>query len=385
MDLFRWFRRTKQHPHPLGKPPKEVLRLFDRHREVLRGQQLTNEAISHNTLGNTAKALELIDEALSRHAYAPAMTVKAKMLIHAEQPYQAEQWLRGCMVALDDARFDHFPKDGLRIEIYEQLGVVQFRSYGNLPEAVRLFQMALDVEQPISTELMRSSVYFELAHLYAAEGLPEDASRFCKKRLATKPDCNECRTILQYMNGFERRPYDFQQVIDALVKSLVSLGHPVALQIPSKRATSIIYKSVVPIAFAWICMQHKVKPHNFLSRPEVILLTDRAFLAMCGTHRLAACESLDASRRPSPGSPSMSSESEYGTDVKTLQDRCGMRLKSIMDSIPIADLFDGNQHAMGCLAGWGAKSLSLTKEQAVRLVDALRSVTPASPTRLERT
>jgi hypothetical protein len=378
MDIFRWFRHNKQ-PATLNKEVRGAMgRMFEREKEFQRGKQLTNEAISHGTLGNNAKALSLIDDAILQHRYAPAMTVKAKLLIAADRSREADEWLRNCLVRLankSETQFDGFPKGALMVEMYEQLGVIQFRSYGNLPEAVKLFQMGLDIEQTSlpaeQLEQLRHTTYEQLAHLYAIEGLPEEAVRYCKKRLTSSTGCGFCERILKMMHGFERRPFNLQTVVDGMVEQLVSLGHAQALQIPNPVCTSSVYDSIVPIAFAWVCMQHKVKPNNFLSGPEVSLLTDRASLMMAGSRRLGS-EKVAKDMRPFTSEMiGQGFRFTFGKDEKAVLADCRERLGNIMSAIPVDDLFDGNDYAMSCLASWGAENLKLTPEQSIRLVDSL--------------
>jgi len=378
MDLFRWLRHNKQ-PATLNKEVRgAMVRMFEREKEFQRGKQLTNEAISHGTLGNKAKALSLIDDAILQHRYAPAMTVKAKLLIAADRSRDADRWLRNCLVRLankSETQFDGFPKGDLMVEMYEQLGVIQFRSYGNLPEAVKLFQMGLDIEQTSlpaeQLEQLRHTTYAELAHLYAIEGLPEEAVSYCKKCLKASSGCESCARILKLMDGFEQRPHNLQTVVKTLVGQLVSLGHPVALKIPNLGCTTVVYDTVVPIAFAWICMQHKVKPSNFLSGPEVSLLAERAVLAMSGAYRLASDDFAIQMR-------SLSTDGglnfRMGKDAQAISVDCRERLGSVMSTIPVDDLFDGSDHAMRCLVSWGAERLKLTREQSITLLDPLARV-----------
>jgi hypothetical protein len=375
MDLFRWLRRNKQPATLNQEVPRGMVRMFEREKEFQRGKQLTNEAISHGTLGNTAKALSLIDDAILQHRYAPAMTVKAKLLIAADRSREADEWLRNCFVRLankSETKFDGFPKDVLMVEMYEQLGVIQFRSYGNLPDAVKLFQMGLDIEQTFlpaeQVEQLRHTTYEELAHLYAIEGIPEEAVSYCNKRLKASPGCDSCERILKLMDGFERRPHNLQAVVNTLVGQLVKLGHPLALKIPNLGCTTVVYDTVVPIAFAWICMQHKVKPSSFLSGAEVSLLAERAVLAMSGAYRLAADDFTLQMR-------SLSTHEglnfRMGKDAQAISVACRERLGSIMNTIPVDDLFEGSDHAMRCLASWGAERLKLTREQSITLLDSL--------------
>jgi len=397
MDLFRWFRRTSPSKQDLGKPPKAVIRIFERQKAAMRGQQLTNEALSHQTLGNEAKALSLLEQAISEFQYAPAMTIKAKALIAAERNAEADRWLRSCLVRLADtsnASLDMFCREGLRAEMYEQLGIIQFKWYGNFPEALKFFQRGLDTidqsERAIAAWMdsapasWRSSIYAELAYLYALEGTPELAIRFSKERLKTSPDCESCKQILNLMDGFEQRPHNLEDVVDVLAKKLVTLRHPQALAMndppPSSvlresivpMAASQLRRSIVPLAFAWICLRHKVKPHNFLSGPEVSLLTQRAILAMAGWDRLANNEVAKQLRQLVPHYDQMTKAGfAQGRDTNAITTDCMNRLSSVMRSIPVDDLFDATDHAMLCLAGWCERELKLSRAQSLDLVSSL--------------
>jgi tetratricopeptide (TPR) repeat protein len=397
MNFFRWFRGNTQPEQPLGKPPEAVIRILERQKAVMRGQQLTNEALSHQNLGNGAKALSLLEQAISGCQYAPAMTIKAKMLIAAEQNAEADKWLRNCLGRLADTSntsLDMFCREGLRAEMYEQLGIIQFKWYGNFPEALKFFQRGLDTidqsERAIAAWMgsapasLRSSIYAELAYLYALEGTPELAIRFSKERLNTSPDCESCKQILNLMDGFEQRPHNLEDVVDVLVKKLVTLRHPQALAMNDPPPASVIResivpmaasqlrRSIVPLAFAWICMRHKVKPHNFLSGPEVSLLTQRAILAMAGWDRLANNEVAKQLRQLVPHYDQMRKAGfGQGRDSNAITTDCMNRLSSIMRCIPVDDLFDANDHAMLCLAGWCEGELKLSRAQSLDLVSSL--------------
>ena len=397
MDLFRWFRRTSPSKQDLGKPPEAVIRIFERQKAAMRGQQLTNEALSHQTLGNETKALSLLEQAISEFQYAPAMTIKAKALIAAERDAEADRWLRNCLVRLSDTSntsFDMFCREGLRAEMYEQLGIIQFKWYGNFPEALKFFKIGLDTidkgEQVIAAwketapALLRSSIYKELAYLYALEGTPELAIRFSRERLKTSPDCESCKQILNLMDGFEQRPHNLEDVVDVLAKKLVTLRHPQALAMNDPPPSSVLRESIapmaasqlrestVPVAFAWICMRHKVKPSNFLSGPEVSLLAERSVLAMAGWNRLAS-DSVGRQFRQMlpPHNQLLKAGYIRGQDTKSLTSACVNRLSSVMSSIPVDDLFDATDHAMLCLAGWCEGELKLSRAQSLDLVSSL--------------
>jgi hypothetical protein len=146
MNFFRWFRGNTQPEQPLGKPPEAVIRMLERQKSVMRGQQLTNEALSHQTLGNESKCLSLLEQAISECQYAPAMTIKAKSLIATERTPEADKWLRNCLVRLSDtsnASFDMFCRDGLRAEMYEQLGIIQYKWYGKLSASTQVLRDGL--------------------------------------------------------------------------------------------------------------------------------------------------------------------------------------------------------------------------------------------------
>jgi tetratricopeptide (TPR) repeat protein len=382
MKLFRWFFPAKPPASSGANVPAAVARIFDRQHEIMRGQQLTNDAISHQALGNTSKALVLVDKAVTQYRYAPAMTVKAKILVADNRIREAESWLHRCIAQLADKNLAHYDifRNSLEVELFEQLGVIFFRSYGDLRQAVKYFLMGLNIEPPLIADQLRSTIYRELAHLYAVEGHPEEASKFCKLRLATVPDCDSCSQISRMVSGLERRPYDLQVVIDKLVEGLVALDHPQALRIPEPVARSMVYDAVVPVAFAWVCMQHKNKPHDFLSGPEVSLLTDRAVLAMAGAYRRSVeylhedpmHRGMQAVLAASLGNRGV--RVSFGKDPAKVAADCTTALASVMNCIPVDDLFDGNERAIDCLASWAAAKLQLSRTHSHKLVGLLRTL-----------
>jgi hypothetical protein len=219
---------------------------------------------------------------------------------------------------------------------------------------------------------MRSSIHAELAYLHALEGNPGLAIHFSRERLKTKPECQSCRQILALMDGFEQRPHNLEDVVNLLSAKLVTLRHPRALQMQDPLQACLLRESLVPLAFAWICMQHTVKPNHFLSGREVSLLTERAVLAMAGWHRLGSDEVAKQIRKGMPhGGHLMKAGVMQGRDTKSLTTACMNRLSSVMQSIPVDDLFDATNHAESCLAGWCAHELDLSREQSLELVSSL--------------
>jgi hypothetical protein len=385
MEIFRWLWQIGKPPRPKQQLPEAVIRVFENQKAMLRGQQLTDEALSHQALGNSTRALTLLEQALSECRYAPAMTVKAKLLVDNERTPDADKWLRSCLDRLAndvDPHLEMFCRNGLRIEMHELLGKIQFRYYGEFSEALRFFQTGLDAidchAQVMSTwagsapEEMRSSIYGELAHLHAIEGDPELATRYSKARLQANPDCEASHRILRLMDGFEPRPFNFKDVIDLLVGKLIELKHAQALQIHNPFIASELKFSIVPVAFAWLCMCHKVKRSDFLSGPEVSLLTERAVLALAGSYRRATDEmSKQLQRMAANHDRLMKVGVRHGKDSKTLSHDCEEVLSSVMRSIPVEDLSASSDRAVRCLADWCTARLKLTDDQSMSLLMAL--------------
>ena len=372
-DLFR----NKKPDQAKGTYPKAMEPIFERESCILHGQRITNDAISHKALGNAEKAIALLDSAISQYGYAPAMTIKAKMLIAEDRDLEAIQWLNKCIVRIEantEGNFGWFPVGVLMGEMCEQLGVIYFESYGNFARAIEYFQKALNV--PVHglprPELYRASIYEKLAQVYAMEGLPEDAIMYCKKRQEINAESEPCKQVLKLMEGFERRPHNLQAVIDGLMAKLVLLRHPVAMQTPEPLPTDAVYASVVPIAVAWICMQHARKSNNFLSGAEVCLLAQAAGLIRTGSFLLGQEQFMAHVRIMQPQIASLGWG--IGDKKKRVLEEHDESLRDVMSSIPVDDLFRNNENARNALATWASKALALSEEQSRELVKSLNSV-----------
>lgn len=371
MNFFDLFKKKKL----VAQFPKELISIFEKQKKLLTGQQITNDALSHQALGNKEKALSLLDSAISQYSYAPAITVKAKMLIADNRNPEAIKWLNHYIKRIEantENNFPEFPLKELSVEMYEQLGVIYFESYGKFSKAIEYFQKALD--KPVlsfpTPELLKSPIYTRLAQIYAIEGLPEEAVKYCKKRLETNNQCESSREILKFMDGFERRPHNLQNVVDVLANKLVLIGHPVAIQMPDPGCTRTIYDSVVPIAFAWICMQHVTKKNDFLSGFEVSLLAQGAVLIISGRNLLDS-ESLNLQWKMYGADPLLGNWGHNKEERLLLAHKA---LKDVMNSIPVDDIFNNSQNGKNCLSKWAAKNLKLSEEHSVELINCLNSL-----------
>lgn len=390
MDFFRWFRRTTTSGVPVPRPDVPVARLFENQKRAMRGRQLTDEALSHQTLGNASKALSLVNEAISECGYAPAMTVKAKLLIDTNEVQAADRWIRECLVRLADTSanyLDTYCRDALRIELHEELGVVHFTKYGNFQDGLRFLNAGLTLVEQCEEALLlwsdsapgalRSSIFQKLGQLYALEGIPDKAISYCSARLRHTPDCSQCEQVLALMAGLEPRPHNLQDVVNILTHKLTELRHPQALMMGDAAMAAHVYSSTVPVAFAWICMQHRTKSRNFLSGTEVSLLSERAVLALAGARRRAADAmntmmqrgfELHRGRR----NPDVS----ISLDSRSLSKSCMAELTDVMQSIPVDDLFEANAMALVCLENWISKRLNLSKNQGQELISSLPTNPP---------
>lgn len=189
MGIFDFFTKRSM------TPPKIVRQALEKNRRYLEGGKLSDDAISHRNIGNFDKALSLLEMALVKFDYKPAITLIGTTLALQGNINGAIRWFEDQL----DGRSEDI--DDLKIEIYANLGSIYNNYIRDPQKALRMYEKALERPKPKSVDeevyiLMLSNIHHDLAIVYKNLGRPSLARKYAKKRLEVQPDCAKSVEIL---------------------------------------------------------------------------------------------------------------------------------------------------------------------------------------------
>ena len=206
MSILDIFRKIKY------DTPRELLPIFVKMKNDIKGKKLADEALSHRTIGNFTEAHSLLKKSLEKYNYTPAMILVSTTLILQKKFNEAIKWIHNCLKILDDNNSD------IKIELFANLGLIYLHNLKDYNKALTAYLEALSINLPERIdekvfELMKSNIHRDLAWVYFYLNDLKNSYKYCKLRLDVISDCEQTLKLKTYLNEYKHKRDQGAEVI----------------------------------------------------------------------------------------------------------------------------------------------------------------------------
>lgn len=167
-----------------------------------------------------------------------------------------------------------------------------------------------------------------------------------------------------------------QQVIDSLVKTLASAGHPQGTRVQDPVANDVLYDTVVPMALAWMCILRGRRDATFPLSAEFRGLHEEAAQTMVQSHARASQVLTAEWNRMMPPDMKRSLASagirtQIGGDESASRSRALESLQACITCVATSGRMKSATEAEINLGAWASERLKMQVADTVRVIRSL--------------